>query len=491
MDQRESGENLNATPAPSTSDLFARLARLQEETGAAPTPSTQEPQTDAAGEMPDWFVAETASRKPQPKSSGLDANAFDVDSWRPSAGPLPWDEPAPQPAASGFGDASWTAPAQTGRPEGMSWEQTLAAVPAVVADADEPVGVIADTAPHAEHYERGERGERLEGDLEQAGRKRRKTRRIVLVVILIILALAAAGVGFYLHQGVDAGVKELDQALSLIEETDAEVIAVDTAVHEQVSADTVGTLTSVVSEARSLQPTLDEALTHAEAAQAARWVGNDKRKAVAEAAAADIAARKEMIDAGTQIIEADYDAYRASDYLNQAWPLVIDADSKARSSSARASAATTDNMGEELPEAISEAKAAAASLTTAAELIEQAQSAMPDADFSSILTYIEAKQAAIARAIEADEAMLNGSRSDHDSAIEAFSEADAAAVSAAMAMPTDPSTIITGAYEQLTTGLVERYDAARTSLVEADASIRDYLGVTDLAGEEVAASTES
>lgn len=451
----------------SESDLSARLDRLQA-TGSlkrAPQSATRASQQPQRAQSASQASPETTGslvpglqdyagtgeqplyrRKPLPKTDAVKRNDY-----------LDPDAPLPGPGAQTRRDRKKAERYRRKHPSGTH-------------DAGRARGA------HGAHDMLGE-----EAAANHARARKRSRRRAVIAIVVALLVVAGCFVGWRYLGGLRDASNQLDQALALIEQSDTNMVAVDDAVNSQVDADSVDQLPNLISSTYATEETLGQANESAVIARNAKWAEGDERSDVAQQACEDIAARKDMLAAARTIMQADYDAYKASDALSQAWTLITQADEAARASAQQASAATTDNMADELPAAIEQANAAKTSLSQANTLITQASTSMPTADFGAIISYITAKSTALDRQIDADNAMLTGTAEEREAAVQAFNEADAAAVEAAQALPNDVSTTITTAYLQLTNDAVESYSAARARVAKADVSIRDYLGVNDIA----------
>ena len=329
-----------------------------------------------------------------------------------------------------------------------------------------------------------------------AGEKERKKNRgkkiaAVIVTIVVILAVVAGGVYFYLQRGEDEADANLSAALELVAQSDPAIVALDDAVNREVNADNVGELEGIIADAKAASATLDEALTYAQAAADGRWMEGSDGKEVAERTVAGIQARQEMIENGIVILGADAAAFNAAAELQQAWLEIVDADAYSRAAAEIISQITLNNYDTVVDSAVEQASNGLQDLTEAREHLEKAKSYLPEADFSTLEAFIDAKEAALSAAIEADRAMLSDNETRRNNAVEAYNEADAAAVAAASAIPEDISSIITTAYTQLTGTAADAYADARVRAAEADLHVRGYLGTDESQENDVVISDQA
>lgn len=322
---------------------------------------------------------------------------------------------------------------------------------------------------------------------DERERKRNRGRKIaaVIITIVVILAVAAGGVYYYLQRGEDEADESLAAALELVAQSDPAVVALDDAVNREVNAENVVEIDDVIADAEAASATLDEALTYAQAAAEGRWMEGSDGKEVAERTVAGIQARQEMIENGIVILNADKSAFNAASELQQAWLEIVDADAYSRAAAEVISQITLNNYDSVVDSAVEQASNGLTDLSEARAHLERAKEHMPEADFSTLTAFIDAKEAALNAAVEADRAMLSDNETRRNEAIETYNNADAAAVEAASAIPEDISSIITAAYTQLTAEAADAYADARVRAAEADLHVRGYLGTDDAEGSDV------
>ncbi len=305
--------------------------------------------------------------------------------------------------------------------------------------------------------------------------RRRKGRRILIACVLAG-ALVLLGVGVYLYQRNLSGHAALDQSLDLVQEADITVVALDQSIDANVTADTVDSLTGLVAQRDDATSKLDQARDLA--AQAQGSLVRSSERDIASEALMGIDARVDMLTGGTQILQDGIDAYQAAALFSQAWDLIIDANSNIRSSVSDASSSTSATQAAAAESARATATTAADDLTKAKGLIDQAQSTYQAADFSALLAYVSAKQGAVTAQLAVDDALAQGDATSLASAVDAYNAADAAAVQAATALPSDPTTIVTDAYASQVDSLHTDYLSARERAAASDVYIRDYLGTS-------------
>jgi hypothetical protein len=298
--------------------------------------------------------------------------------------------------------------------------------------------------------------------------RRRKGRRILIVLILVV-ALALLASGIYLYQRDQSGRASLDQSLQVIQEADDTIVPVDQSIDSNVTADTVDSLTTLVAQRDDAADKLDQARDLATQAQGSLFQSSERE--VASEAIVGIDARKEMLDEGTQIIQNGIDAYHAAAFFSQAWDLIIDANSSTRS-------AAGITLASDAESAKTSTTTASDDLAKAKDLIDQAQTTYQAADFSTLLSYIVAKQNAVTAQLVVDDALASGDSSALATAIDAYNTADSAAVQMATALPSDPTTIVTGAYSNTVDSLRTTYLTARERAAASDVYMRNYLGTS-------------
>ena len=152
-------------------------------------------------------------------------------------------------------------------------------------------------------------------------KSRRRRRRTVTVLLGVAVALVALGaVGYFLYTGImnqQYQVDLLKQALAQIEQVDQTVVPIDGLVDqagEEIDPDTVNGLLAAIPDAYSL---LDSA--QGMATRAGQNMRGASDKNAADQAVQTIAARRSMLDAAKTLLQADLDAYDATQGLTQAW----------------------------------------------------------------------------------------------------------------------------------------------------------------------------
>lgn len=346
---------------------------------------------------------------------------------------------------------------------------------------------------------------------EIAWRKsRRRAGKAMAVATVCLMSVALAGgalwYGIRQYEVQQGNRADLDAALSLIEEADEPVLALDEVVDDPVSAVVVSSTGSSAgsadivrtsqegadvsalsigekritvdasdlmkrrSDAVSAQQLLDDADKKARSASLGLADATDKE--AANQAVVAIAARKAMVDQALLVSEPAQRVAECAEAANEAWSKVIEGDKLARESAALLESATE----EDLLASKEKSEQAQSLFDQARSLFEQARYLYEEADFSPFVAYVSKRSEAMGYAIASDVALLERNKEEAASQNDAYAACDAEAVKLAEQLPENPSKAVREAYERAVAAPREAYGTARMQAGTADAILRDYLG---------------
>ncbi|NTU88681.1 MAG: hypothetical protein HGA54_02085 [Actinobacteria bacterium] len=316
-------------------------------------------------------------------------------------------------------------------------------------------------------------------------------RLIVAVVIAVAVVVVVGGLyatNMFATKTVhDEATDRLITGIELVQNVDVTIVALDTAIAEQVSADSLDDLQVLLDGVPEASGTLDEALVIFTGLGTS--LNGSEESDVLEQAAACAEARKLMLEYGSQLITYDIGAMKSATAFSEAWVLIIDADTKSRQATTLVAAASTQNV------TISRDTntAAIASLDSALAKIDTASQAFPEVDFTPLIAYVNAKREAITYALASDEAFLADDTATSDAKTAEYNTANAKAIELAAALPADPTQMILQTYETVTSPIRASYLAAREQASAADVHVREYLGINQTVDDKTstAASTST
>lgn len=309
--------------------------------------------------------------------------------------------------------------------------------------------------------------------------ERKKRRWPIIIAIIIVLMLAGGGaVYFMMYQSAaqqDSQRREtyrtLDRSIALIQETDAVIVRIDTATSEQVTSEAVPQLQALLELIPSTQTSLESAV--ATATEAKEGFTDKDDRALAQHVLDAATHRQTLLKEGAVLIEKDIAAITSLTLFQEAWACLIEADNGMREAAEK----STPGSPEQIQEALDLNRAASEKLDQAQTKLTEAQTAFPQTDFTTISTYIALKKESIDLALAADEALLRGDIAETQTLNESFTKKDEEAVAQAAKIPQEPASLITTAYDTVTAEAHERYQQARSAAAEADAFIREYVGI--------------
>jgi hypothetical protein len=264
----------------------------------------------------------------------------------------------------------------------------------------------------------------------------------------------------------------LDESITLIQEADSVIVELDRASEKQITEEDVPRLEALIDQVDDTQATLDRAIERATQAQEIFFEPEDQELAGHAREAAEY--RKQMLELSARLIGYDISAMKAALAVEYAWTLIVEADANMRS----AVEVTLWGGSYSVPESRDYNQEAVNKLVLAGESLAAAKETFPQADLTTLDTYLSVKKESAELALASDEAYLEADYETAYAKNDEFIAKDAEAVELASAIPSDPLSLILTAYEELTKQLREDYKVVRSQAADADAFLRDYLGVS-------------
>lgn len=323
-------------------------------------------------------------------------------------------------------------------------------------------------------------GEEISGSAGDPTHIKNRRRRWPVMIALLLVLILAGGVITYFVLSSQAHEREtnrargyalLDEAIALIQESDQVVVSFDEAIAEEVTAENLSERGILLDRTPTTLNTLDVAEEKALAAMGYFISDDDRTLAQHVIDAADN--RRDMLSSGAEIISKDIEAMKSVQLFGQCLEIILGADTELRATNALSASGGYS----ELQEAITRNNAVLTNLARASELLTQAQDAFAEVDYSTVVTYVSLKTESVQLAIQADQAILDGDLEAVNTSNAVFKEKDAAVVDAASKIPSDPFSLITGAYDASTAEARALYSSARANAATADGFIREYTGV--------------
>lgn len=292
-----------------------------------------------------------------------------------------------------------------------------------------------------------------------------------VAVIAAIAFLMATEVTRYLSDQ-EATLVTLKTSLQTVEEADQTIVAMDklvaTSPNWQDESDARRVLESLP-EANNL---LDKAYEQAKWASVSLF--NSRDREAANRAVTAIAGRKEMTTQGQMILTDAIAAKEAAFCMEEAWGLLLEADTFSSQAGELVQDTTTDNVNASMEAS----NKAIERFEQAQDLVQQAQTRYPEADVTSYAKYLEKRLRGQRAALESDAAILLMDRASAEEQAEILYNYDLEAAEIAKGFPDDPTKPVTDACNEKRAELGEKYDQARSQAASADAYLREYLGDT-------------
>lgn len=302
---------------------------------------------------------------------------------------------------------------------------------------------------------------------EQAAALRRHERRIwigVAIGCVVALGLFAWLGSFMVSKRMEAA-RGVDRAASLIQKADATVLAIDEVVRSEVSADIAEKAKSLSSKLGATKGQLDDAVAQIDAAMPRLTDDEQKRARLLRDAAK---ARLEMLAVAGDILDANVKAGTALPKAGDAWQRTIAGDEYSDAAVKSYNLLTKDGV----TKSASQNVLAETEFRAAKDLMSQAASAFPEADFSAYVGYIDQRLAAVAISKQSDAAWLAGDAAKANALIASYNAADAKAVELAKGLASSPTVVVADAYKALADAKTTEYYTARQKATDADAAIK-------------------
>ena len=313
---------------------------------------------------------------------------------------------------------------------------------------------------------------------EVVRRKRRRSRARVFSVVAGIAIVGAVGVFAYTEisrymADQNQMVSMLSESLQAIEATDETVIAMDKLVMQPINEQDTTEYDQISADIAAVGEQLDAA--YANAQQAGEHLVNARDHEAANQAMTAIAARQEMIEQGSRLMEEGSVAQQAADNMAQAWNLILEADTLTQD----AGKLVTDTTEANVTASMDKTNQAIEKFKEAQELVSWVVSNYPAADVSGYATYLEKRIEGQEAALDSDAAMLLMDRGSAEEMNQVLYDCDSEAAQIAQGFPDDPTKPVLDAYQANSEELRGKYLQARSQAASADAYLRDYLGEAD------------
>jgi hypothetical protein len=276
----------------------------------------------------------------------------------------------------------------------------------------------------------------------------------LVAAIAVVAVLIVGYFGITGYERVRAAQEALDEAASLLESAEDDVLVIDAATLAEVSSEVE---TSAADALALVEGVRGKALEASRAITEIRPDLPEELIGLAEALGESASARVEMMDAAPVVLEADIAAARAMVAADGALAEVKAAETLVTKGVAefnKHTAAGVKASGQYSTEA--EAK-----LNVAKSLFTSATAEFPGADYSAFIAYVDAKIGLIAEARKIDSLWLAGKVEQSNSQLAAYNKKDAEIVKMAEALPESVRDPIADAYEKATAEAAKSYFEAR------------------------------
>lgn len=310
-------------------------------------------------------------------------------------------------------------------------------------------------------------------------RRKRRRARVRIITGAIVVAIVGA-FGFFAFAEVSRYMADqnqtlalLDEALQTIETTDETIVAMDELVMKPIDEQDTQTLDSITSQLADTSKQLDAALTQAQ--YASENLVNARQREAANQAITAITARQEMINEGRQLVEEGKRAQQAADNMNEAWPLILEADALTQDAGNLVAYTTEANV----TTSMDKTNQAIEKFKEAQKKIQWVVDNYPAADVSAYATYLERRIEGQEAALDSDAAMLLMDRDTAEEKNQVLYDCDSEAAQIAQGFSEDPTEPVVSAYQANSEELREKYLQARSQAASADTYLRDYLGETN------------
>lgn len=312
-------------------------------------------------------------------------------------------------------------------------------------------------------------------EVAQRKARRKKNNRLTAAFFTVLTLGLISAAGYFLYNEYNnhsEQVSSLEEALNLVIEVDETIIAMDTIIGSPVDDSTAEKVAALNEKMVNAEGVLSRAKRSTQQVKSSLRESADKE--AANQAVVAIEAREEMLQVGSQLMNADVAGKSAVDATEQAWELVLASATLSREAAALVAETTNENV-----EASREKTAEAlASLEQAQTLIREVRITYPDGDLEVLDNYVSKRIEASQHALASDAAILVQDRQTAEAENKAYNEADAEATELAMSLPENPIQPVIDAYENETSSLRETYLQARTRAGMADSFLRSYMGTS-------------
>lgn len=320
---------------------------------------------------------------------------------------------------------------------------------------------------------------------EVAAKKRaRKTRKYLATAVAFCAVVAIIGsAGYWLYNNhliYQDSLGQLNKAIALVNEADETLLLMDEQIQLLVEE---GSLPMASAEQQSaineIRAGLPDAQVHLKNAllftnNALESLSDSVDKAAAIQLVTSIESRQTMVEPALALFDYVEQATEACSIAEDAWSVLLEADSLARV----AAGYLVDPTIENLQASIAKTKESIAKFREASSLFSSAQSAYPEADFGMYQECISKRIEALNYAIASDQALIDRNLEEAVAQNDAYTQADAAAVEIAERLPRDPSEPIADVVNAETADTRKAYEDARLEASAADSFLRDYLGAS-------------
>ena len=287
----------------------------------------------------------------------------------------------------------------------------------------------------------------------------------ILFVVAMLLAAGGALYGYQLVLDRSAATENLDEATALVEKADEVVLEVDDiiltpidpAVGERAAA-ALETTTQATADLEEAIRLIDEAMPDLPDEEI------DRAQALRDSAEARVA----MLTLATPILQANVKAAEAMTPAMEGWDLLLEAEELSDQAVTEYNKLTKDAVRKSKTLTESSQK----KTTEAKAKFEAAAVAYPEAEFTPYIEYCDAKLAALAISIKADDAYLADKPEEANKLSDDYNKADKALVEQAKGLPDSPADVISEAYEAEAGETTEVYFVARERATEADDRLR-------------------
>lgn len=283
------------------------------------------------------------------------------------------------------------------------------------------------------------------------------------VVVLVAVALLGYGV---VQRRMDAS-KKLDRAITLVEETDKTVVAVDKIIQSEITSDLAADATAVQADIAPATAGLEEAVTLIGEARKALPDADRERADLLEQSAQ---ARIEMLAEAPAILVVNVKAAQAKPLADQAWERTLKADKLSKD--AVASYNKLNEAGVQRSRQLN--KDAEAEFVAARDLFSRAETSFPEAPLELYLAFLNTKITQVKLSQQSDAAWLRNDIAGANAIIAKYNAEDTKAIQQAKELPASPSEAIAEAYELAAGAATERYSAARDKATKADEAYRTW-----------------